>query len=549
MTGAQPVTGALPAGALAPFETRYLTSELLQAAGLRDFSGMINLSVSFEGRGDDLVMATGSTEQSGTYVFVVEPQGLGRSFSKEGHYWKFADGFDTMFTLWNPTDKQQDFLVTFFFGSDGGQYKLPVTLGRNASTTIDVSKLIAAQQPDPDGHVIPFGTREGSMVFSSAKGMTQWMTLAISIGILNVQAATCGGTCTNCCGYTGFGVTPSPGYCPVGLTAQCGALATYCNGVVSYFTTSSSWSSSNTSILTVNNTTQKGLVTGVAPGTANVTALFPSLIVYTGTVCSNNPPSCPASTPSAGGPVTVIRVDTQTVVTTPTDRTRKKLGVGERVTLTLQPTSLSPVSWSISGNGALSATTGNPVTFAAHDRASNPTITATYQGGPYSVTFNVIEPNSGIIEQEPGTGVWHIQGTVSCGFKGRPYIKPDDVSFQYIQWREGSVAGTASGYLAQKNGEMHAPSSWFFAAGPVTTGKGTKVDAIDTIASGTYTWTPYAAGTFTWNIPWLFRVGEGAEKQFTTVTHQETTDATGKITISKGGTSKSKNLNDPTSNY
>ena len=185
MTGPQPVTRALPAVPLAPFETRYFTSELFEAVGLRDFTGMINLSASFEGRPGDLVLATGSTDLSGTYVFAVEPQGLGRSFSKEGHYWKAADGFDTMFTLWNPTDKQQDLLVTFFFGQGEAPYKLPVTLGRNASTTIDVSKLIAAQQPDEDGNVIPFGTREGSMVFSNAQGMTQWMTLAIGIGILN----------------------------------------------------------------------------------------------------------------------------------------------------------------------------------------------------------------------------------------------------------------------------------------------------------------------------------------------------------------------------
>jgi hypothetical protein len=247
--------------------------------------------------------------------------------------------------------------------------------------------------------------------------------------------------------------------------------------------------------------------------------------------------------------VIATMVTTQTVATTPTDRTRKKLGVGERVTLTLQPTSVSPVSWTLSGNGTLSATTGNPVTFTAHDRASTSTVRANSGTAPNTVTFTVVEPNSAIIDQEAGTGVWHVQGTVSCGFLGRPYIKPNDVSFQYIQVREGTVAGTASGYLARKNGEPHPDGPWVSVPGPVVTGKGTKVDTIDTIASGTYTWTPYAAGTFTWNIPWKFKVGTGADKQFTTVTQQEATDATGKITISKGGTSKYKNLNDPSSNF
>ncbi|MDI6810042.1 MAG: hypothetical protein QME66_13940, partial [Candidatus Eisenbacteria bacterium] len=242
------------------------------------------------------------------------------------------------------------------------------------------------------------------------------------------------------------------------------------------------------------------------------------------------------------------KVDTETVATVPTDRTRKKVGVGEQVTLTLQPTSLRPVSWSISGNGTLSATTGNPITFTAHDRASTPSITATYGGGSCSATFNVVEPTGQVIEQEPGTKIRHVQGVVSCGFKGRAYVQPADVSFENIDVREGDVAGIAAGYLAVKNGEPHGDKPWV-SVGTVTAGKGSKVDAIDTISSGNYTWTPYADGSFTWNIPRYFKLGTGAEKQFTTAIHQETTDATGKLTISKGGTTKSAELNAPTSNY
>ena len=56
-------------------------------------------------------------------------------------------------------------------------------------------------------------------------------------------------------------------------------------------------------------------------------------------------------------------------------------------------------------------------------------------------------------------------------------------------------------------------------------------------------------GSFTWPIPWYFRVNAGSEKQFTTVSHVKTIDAAGTLTISKGGTSKSKAVNDPTSGY
>ena len=84
---------------------------------------------------------------------------------------------------------------------------------------------------------------------------------------------------------------------------------------------------------------------------------------------------------------------------------------------------------------------------------------------------------------------------------------------------------------------------------PVTTGKGSKVDGVDTIQGTSDNHTPYEDGSFTWAIPWYFKVGTGSEKQFATINHVKTIDATGKLTISKGGTTKSSELNDPTSNY
>ena len=59
--------------------------------------------------------------------------------------------------------------------------------------------------------------------------------------------------------------------------------------------------------------------------------------------------------------VAIVKVKTETVATTPADRKRVKLGVGEKVTLTLQPTALTPVTWSVTGSGTLSATSGNPI--------------------------------------------------------------------------------------------------------------------------------------------------------------------------------------------
>lgn len=240
----------------------------------------------------------------------------------------------------------------------------------------------------------------------------------------------------------------------------------------------------------------------------------------------------------------------ETVATLPSDRTRKKLGVGEEVNLTLKPASLPSPSWALAGTPGTS--TLNPLAGAtsmltAGERACTPSTEATILGETVKIDFDVVEPSGATIEREPGTGLRHTLGFASVGFKGRPYILPTDVSFIKIEIREGHCLGTATGYLIGKNGEPHAVGGW---AGliPGTQANPNKVDGIDTISTGDYP-PPFAAGTFTWPIPWQFRVNGGTEKQFTTVTHQEDVDSMGSTTISKGGNSETKAATDATSAY
>src|SRR5947207_2338098 len=193
MQGSTPVTKNLPSQHLAPSEARLLDLQgPFTAAGLKNFNGSINLLVSFTGKGGDLVLASGSVDQTGTYVFEVEPQGIGPSHSKYTNYWGVSSGNDTMFTLWNPTDKAQDILATFYYADGSGKYTLPVHLDAQASTTIDMAMLITENKPDANGNVIPSNTQEGSAQFESAKGHRENITLVISGGIYNVAYATCG---------------------------------------------------------------------------------------------------------------------------------------------------------------------------------------------------------------------------------------------------------------------------------------------------------------------------------------------------------------------
>src|SRR5216684_3260778 len=116
MRGSAPVARNLPMQHLAPLEARQVDLQgPLNAVGLKNFSGSINLSTSFTGKAGDLVLATGSVDQTGTYVFEVEPESVGSFRSKNANYWGVANGNDTMFSLWNPTGAAQDILVTFYY--------------------------------------------------------------------------------------------------------------------------------------------------------------------------------------------------------------------------------------------------------------------------------------------------------------------------------------------------------------------------------------------------------------------------------------------------
>jgi hypothetical protein len=106
-------------------------------------------------------------------------QPLDESLSQESPFWTVADGWDTMYLLWNWTDKAEDVVVTFYASDGSAHFKLPVHLEAQGSATIDMAKVIAGGQTDAQGDVIPHPMKEGSAVFASPKGVTTPMSLAI----------------------------------------------------------------------------------------------------------------------------------------------------------------------------------------------------------------------------------------------------------------------------------------------------------------------------------------------------------------------------------
>jgi hypothetical protein len=247
------------------------------------------------------------------------------------------------------------------------------------------------------------------------------------------------------------------------------------------------------------------------------------------------------------------RIVTRTVAISPANRQRKEIGVGEAVVLSVQPSPKTSLSWSIagegnSGPGTLSAETGNPVTFAAPERASHTTVTVTMGDTMLTVEFNVIEPNGAFIEQEPGSLVSHERGIPSVGFCGAIFVTPANVSFRNVEIFEGDAVATATNYFAYENEQLHDPTDRWVPMYAHFDGKGS-LFGIDLIHGDADNHAPYEAGQFTWRIPWFFRVAGGEKKQFATMEHVKTIDSKGSLTLSKGGTRVTKKVKARSSGY
>lgn len=230
-------------------------------------------------------------------------------------------------------------------------------------------------------------------------------------------------------------------------------------------------------------------------------------------------------------------LQTITAATLPSNRTRTKLGVGERTTLSLTPAPNCAVTWSLSGMGQISAQSGSSITFDAHDVASSPTVTSIVNGIQRAVTYNVVEPDSIIMTQNEGSGILHTYGYASVGFLGRAYITPEDVSFDGIEVREGFAFGEGTGFYQQFTGQMHPDGGWE----PVNQGMSihpSKDSACDEIFTGDYGPPFLSGGTFRWDIPWFFRVPTVSQpeigREFATIPQYWDTDEFGNTCITKG---------------
>ena len=282
---------------LLPGETMMLdVRSLLVRAGLENFNGSVNLTLSVLGRAHSVLLASGSVDAKNTYVFQVLPRAVLESAAKTVSYWDTANGDDTMITVWNPADEAQDYALTLSFS--GGHYVVPMHLEARATRMLNISELIQSQTPDRDGDIIPAGIREGSAKISGIHAENESILVALDSGTYNVRKATCTYYCISCDGEVLTYLVVSPFAVAKGGTDQLTFEAKWNTGSVYYLNNNTStWSSNNTGIATVST----GLVKGVSPGGVTISAFSPTS-VYNANYCAYDP-YCPyTSNVSGSGP-------------------------------------------------------------------------------------------------------------------------------------------------------------------------------------------------------------------------------------------------------
>jgi hypothetical protein len=244
---------------------------------------MLNWSVSFAGHAGNLLMTTGSTDQTGNYVFEVMPARVSGAVSLQLPYWNTAHGNDTMYSLWNPGPAVQKVVPTLYSADGADTYAIPVTLAPGAAAAIDVGMLRQQGLADPSGNLLPPEVEDGgAMLEPAAAGKPgkdgvikvpasgpAKMEVAVSMGIFNAQTATCCTCCTSRCVYTCPAVEDGLGYVGVGQTLAATMTAEDCCGYIEDFTDAATWSDNNGAVLASRGS---GAFNALAVGSATLTA-------------------------------------------------------------------------------------------------------------------------------------------------------------------------------------------------------------------------------------------------------------------------------------
>jgi hypothetical protein len=236
---------------LSPGESvRLPIADLLKASGFQDFSGTLDLSFDFEGQPQELQVATGSVDESQSYVLGVRPQLVTSSHLVRVPLWRFEAGTDTMVSLWNPADSAENLLVEI--KHETGVYSYRLHLDGNSSGMFNISEVIQKQQPDDKGNRIPLTAKTGSLTITDERGREYPVNTLVTAVTFDPKAGTCGGDlCGYCDDFVDFWFIYDPFAFAKTTGMQMESRVLDANGSNYSMTYSTSWHSGNNSILTI----------------------------------------------------------------------------------------------------------------------------------------------------------------------------------------------------------------------------------------------------------------------------------------------------------
>ncbi len=243
----------------------------------------------------------------------------------------------------------------------------------------------------------------------------------------------------------------------------------------------------------------------------------------------------------------------------PADRTRTKIGVGEEVDLSLDDQS-NPLNfnWDVTeGNGQIIIDQNTQtVFFRAGELAGSSIVTYTQSNSTCSktATFTVLAPSS--VEMDCPVVItdqllFNVKYYPACGMTLTPYISPSDVSFNYIEVKEGNSPikyfDDSSFFWTSSGFDDHVGGAWTgIVVDAVSPGLGSRVNALDAVQMGrSYSNIPNppsaldrSGGIYT-DIPMRYRVitsnPNGAGTPFSPVRQQIISQQNGTAVLAKGG--------------
>ncbi len=223
-----------------------------------------------------------------------------------------------------------------------------------------------------------------------------------------------------------------------------------------------------------------------------------------------------------------VEFRTETIATQPTNRDRKKIGIGEEVKVALSSPTDATVTWSVkSGEGTLTRPVNigpREIQFNAGGKEETVKIEAkltNYQNAAVFLSFDVITPKSVLFEKVPtpegypvGNGITIEPNPVGIKmlFYADWYFGPDDVCFYNIVAGETGAPAVRTGCFFDDPSTNQPHLAWVGNAGQsltkiVVVGKGTKGPTPDSIGFGRYQ-PPLIdkPGRCEWNLEWKYRL-------------------------------------------